>query len=92
MCIRDRLGTREIVLAKHTGCGMLTFSNADATSVLEKAGSKVPDGLDFQPFPDLEQAVKDDVAWLQANESLAKGAEISGWVYEVETGKVRHVV
>ena len=86
------LGTREIVLVKHTGCGMLTFSNADAAGVIEKNASTVPQGLDFQPFSDLEEAVKDDVGWLKANQSLAKGVEVSGWVYEVETGKVRHVV
>ena len=30
------LGTTEIVLVKHTGCGMLTFQNADARAVVEK--------------------------------------------------------
>lgn len=27
------LGTREIILVKHTGCGMVTFTNADALKV-----------------------------------------------------------
>ncbi|KAK3672345.1 hypothetical protein LTR78_007652 [Recurvomyces mirabilis] len=85
------LGTREIVLVKHTGCGMLTFSNTDAASVIEKNGSKVPHALDFQPFSDLEKAVESDVQWLKANGSLASGVEISGWLYEVETGEVRQV-
>lgn len=30
------LGTTEIILIKHTGCGMLTFQNADARGVVEK--------------------------------------------------------
>jgi len=30
------LGTQEIVLVKHTGCGMLTFKNSDAFSIVEK--------------------------------------------------------
>jgi carbonic anhydrase len=30
------LGTTEIVLVKHTGCGMLTFKNEDAYQVVGK--------------------------------------------------------
>ena len=30
------LGTREIVLVKHTGCGMLTFQESDARAIVEK--------------------------------------------------------
>ena len=29
------LGTQEIVLVKHTGCGMLTFKNEDAYGIVE---------------------------------------------------------
>jgi len=30
------LGTTEILLIKHTGCGMLTFNNEDAYVIVEK--------------------------------------------------------
>jgi carbonic anhydrase len=30
------LGTHEIILVKHTGCGMLTFTNEDARALVEK--------------------------------------------------------
>jgi carbonic anhydrase len=30
------LGTTEIILVKHTGCGMLTFKNEDAYGVVAK--------------------------------------------------------
>jgi len=30
------LGTEEILLIKHTGCGMLTFKNEDAYALVEK--------------------------------------------------------
>lgn len=30
------LGTHEILLVKHTGCGMLTFKNEDAFGLVEK--------------------------------------------------------
>ena len=92
------LGTTEIVLVKHTGCGMLIFKNADAAALVrQNLGDKAVAGLgafndDFQAFPDVEEAVKDDVAFLKASELIPDSVAISGWVYEVETGKVKSVV
>lgn len=86
------LGTRAVILIKHTGCGMLTFSNDDAKGAVSKNGGSLDAGFDFQPFSNLEKAVEDDVQWLKGNEALPKGVEVSGWVYEVETGKVKHIV
>jgi len=93
------LGTHEILLIKHTGCGMLTFDNATAARlVAENLG---PDGTkeaetafggEFLPFPDLEKAVRADVELLRGSGLVAKGVVVSGWVYEVETGRVRWVV
>ena len=88
------LGTREIILVKHTGCGMLTFTNADALKIVANAvGTGVlQSSFDFQPFSNLEQGVKDDVSWLRSNSALPKDAVISGWIYEVETGRVRQAM
>lgn len=85
------LGTREIVLVKHTGCGMLTFSNENGKAAVRGNGGKIGDFFDFQPFTDLEKAVREDVAVLKANQAFPEGVAISGWVYEVETGRVRRV-
>ncbi|KAI1618595.1 carbonic anhydrase [Exophiala viscosa] len=92
------LGTQEIVLVKHTGCGMLTFKNEDAYGIVEKnlgsdASAELKTrGLDFLAFPELEQAVKDDVKYLQDTKLVPDNVAISGWIYEVETGKTRRVV
>ena len=90
------LGTNEILLIKHTGCGMLTFKNEDAHTVVEKQlGASAKQellGLDFQPFPDLEEGVENDVKFLKETKVIPDSVNISGWVYEVETGKVRKVV
>lgn len=110
------LGTREILLVKHTGCGMLTFTNEQAHALAEEnlvgdvaaaaadgdqstvdIGLKVRQALrselaDFRPFPQLEESVRGDVKWLNEHVLVTSGIPISGWVYEVETGKVRRVV
>jgi carbonic anhydrase len=89
------LGTTEVLVVKHTGCGMLTFDNATAKGLVKKnkgdmAAREVED-LDFLTFPDLEAEVKKDVEWLQSK-AVEQGVTFTGWVYEVESGKVRKVV
>jgi carbonic anhydrase len=92
------LGTTEILLLKHTGCGMLTFKNDDAAALVrQNLGDKAVAGLaafgaDFQAFPDLEDAVRSDVEFLNGSDLIPDSVAISGWVYEVETGKVKSVV
>jgi carbonic anhydrase len=90
------LGTNEVLIIKHTGCGMLTFKNEDAHGIVNKnlgdEASEEIKGLDFLPFPDLEGAVKDDIAFLKQSKVVPDHVTLSGWVYEVESGKVKSVV
>jgi carbonic anhydrase len=92
------LGTEEILLIKHTGCGMLTFKNEDAVSIVRKnLGEEAAAELgafkgDFLPFADLESAVREDMEFLKRSKLIPEKIKVSGWVYEVETGKVRSVV
>ncbi|KAI1821241.1 beta carbonic anhydrase clade D [Xylaria intraflava] len=90
------LGTNEIILVKHTGCGMLTFTNDVAHGLVKQnLGAVAADELatlDFLAFPELDSAVKSDVEFLKQSATVPESVPISGWVYEVETGKVRRVV
>jgi carbonic anhydrase len=89
------LGTTEVLVVKHTGCGMLMFDNDAAKSLVKKqkgdAAAKEVEDIDFQTFPDLETEVKKDVEWLQSK-AIEQGINFSGWVYEVETGRARRIV
>ena len=76
---------------------MLTFSNEDASGVVEKnlgpdAAQELRTAVpDFLPFPELEQAVQDDIKLLKGTKLVPDNVTISGWVYEVETGKTKQV-
>lgn len=89
------LGTTEVLLVKHTGCGMLTFDNDTARGLVRKnkgeAAAREVQDLDFLAFPDLEERVREDVAWLKTK-AVEEGVGITGWVYEVGTGQVRRVI
>ncbi|TDZ22740.1 Uncharacterized protein Cob_v004213 [Colletotrichum orbiculare MAFF 240422] len=92
------LGTQEIVLVKHTGCGMLTFTNEDANVIVDKnlgadASAELKSrNLDFLPFPELEDAVRKDIDFIRGTKLVPDSTILSGWIYEVETGQTKRVI
>ena len=85
------LGTREIVVIHHTGCGMLTFTNEQLRSKVRKELGADASAIDFQPVPDLEQSVVDDVNFLRESPLLLEGVPVRGFVYDVQTGRINEV-
>jgi carbonic anhydrase len=85
------LGTEEVLVIHHTGCGMLTFQNPDLhAKVKEDLGADASD-IDFLPFSDLEQSVRDDVKFLKDSPLVPDDVSIRGFVYDVTSGKVTEV-
>jgi carbonic anhydrase len=82
------LGTNAVVVIHHTDCGMLTFSNTDLRTKLKKDLNASADHIDFLPFKDLEQSVRDDVATLKASPLIPETVEISGFIYDVRSGRL----
>ncbi|KAH7915140.1 carbonic anhydrase [Hygrophoropsis aurantiaca] len=92
------LGTKDIAVIHHTNCGMLTFTDSTLRSKVTEAHSgdarvsEAVKSFEFGAFSELDKSVKDDVSYLKENPLVLKEGNISGWVYEVETGKIREVV
>ena len=85
------LGTNEVLVIHHTECGMLTFKNEDLyAKVQQDLGADASD-IDFLPFPDLEQSVRDDVRFLKESPLVPDDVSIRGFVYDVKSGKVTEV-
>lgn len=82
------LGTTHIVVIHHTDCGMLTFSNQDLRTKLQQELHANADNIDFLPFSNLEQSVRDDVTFLRNSPLIPQSIDISGFVYDVNTGKL----
>src|SRR5436309_11487476 len=82
------LGTNTVVVIHHTDCGMLTFSNADLRTKLKQELNASADHIDFLPFKDLEQSVRDDVATIKASPLIPKNVEVSGFIYDVKSGRL----
>src|SRR5579875_2282016 len=85
------LGTRTIMVIHHTDCGMLTFENADLQRRLREQFGVDASAIDFLPFKDLEQSVRDDIALLRSSPFLLKESEIVGFIYDVHSGRLAPV-
>jgi len=84
------LGTREIVLIHHTDCGMLTFSDDEVADQIE-ADTGVRPPFVLESFGDLEGNVRESMERIKTNPFIPHKDAVRGFVYEVETGRLREV-
>ena len=85
---QQQLGTREIVVLHHTDCGAQTFKNEEFAAFLNQELGVDVSGQDFLPFIDVEESVREDVALLRQSPLIPADVEISGAVYDVDTGRM----
>ena len=82
------LGTEEIMLIHHTDCGMLTFRDDDFRRQVEDETGIKPD-WPAEAFDDLEKDVRQSIARIKASPFIPQKEQIRGFVYEVESGRLR---
>ena len=84
------LGTEEIVLIHHTDCGMLTFNDDEFARQLEKETGVKPE-WSAESFKDVEEDVRRSIERIKASPFIPRKGSVRGFVYEVETGRLREV-
>jgi carbonic anhydrase len=83
------LGTEEVIVIEHTGCGMLTFRDEEvAADLAGKTGEDVD--LAFHAFDDLDANLRAQVERIREHPWI-NDVPVHGLVYEVETGRLRAV-
>ena len=85
------LGTQEVLVVHHTECGMLTFDNPTLYGICREDLGEDASDIDFLPFSDLEQSVRDDVELIRSSPLIAKDTPVTGFIYDVKTGKIHEV-
>ncbi|MDQ1392673.1 MAG: carbonic anhydrase [Acidimicrobiaceae bacterium] len=85
------LGTEEIIIIHHTDCGMLTFTDGAVKDSIE-ADTGIRPSFALEAFPDADADVVQTIARIKASPFIPNKDSIRGFVYEVETGKLREVV
>ncbi len=84
------LGTEEIILIHHTDCGMLTFHDDDFKAQVQADTGIKPEWA-AEAFSDLDEDVRQSIALIKASPFIPHKDSIRGFVYEVETGRLREV-
>jgi carbonic anhydrase len=84
------LGTEEIILIHHTDCGMLTFTDDDFKASIEQETGIRP-GWAAESFSDLDGDVRQSIARIKASPFIPRKNSVRGFVYEVDSGRLREV-
>jgi carbonic anhydrase len=84
------LGTEEIMLIQHTDCGMLTFGDDDFRQDIQRETGIKPE-WPAETFDDLDDDVRQSIARIKASPFIPKTDSVRGFVYDVETGRLREV-
>jgi carbonic anhydrase len=84
------LGTEEIILIHHTDCGMLTFTDDEFAQKLQDETGESPE-WNAHAFGNLEADVRDSISRIKDSPFIPNKDSIRGFVYEVESGKLREV-
>jgi carbonic anhydrase len=84
------LGTEEIILIHHTDCGMLTFTDDEFRRSIEQDTGIKPEWA-AESFNDLDGDMRQSIARIKASPFVPHKDSVRGFVYEVETGRLREV-
>jgi carbonic anhydrase len=91
LCLSQRfLGTREIVLLHHTDCGLQKVDEQEfREELVEELGVKP--WWSLEAFRDPDADVRQSMRRLQLTPFLQHKDHVRGFVYEVDTGRLREV-
>jgi carbonic anhydrase len=84
------LGTAEIALIHHTRCGMMTFTDDQFKAAIE-ADTGIRPTWAAEAFADLDADVRQSIARIKASPFVPHTQQIRGFVFDVDTGRLREV-
>ena len=86
------LGTTEIMLLNHTGCGFTTFTDDELNAKLAAAtGDASPAPMRFFSYKDPEQHTREQIKKVRSHPWIAKNVAVRGFVFDMETGLLSEV-
>ena len=86
------LGTTEIMLLNHTGCGFTTFTDEELNAKLSAStGDASPAPMRFFSFRDPEQHTLEQIEAVRSHPWIAKDVPVRGFIFDVETGLLKEV-
>jgi carbonic anhydrase len=86
---QNLLGTEEVIVIEHTGCGMLTFQDEDVRRRLTEETGRDLD-IPLLAFPEVESNLREQVRRIREHPWL-KDVPVHGAIYDVECGRLTPV-
>ena len=84
------LGTEAIMLIHHTDCCMLTFKDDEFRRQVQDETGVKPEWA-AEAFDDLDDDVRQSIARIESSPFIPRKDQVRGFVYKVETGRLREV-
>ncbi len=84
------LGTEEIVVLHHTGCGMLTFRDDELKGQIEEETGIRP-AFSMEAFSDLADDVRQSLRRIAQSPFIPKQSSVRGFIYDVKTGRLEEI-
>src|SRR6201995_5003301 len=86
------IGTTEIMLLNHTGCGFTTFTDDELNAKLAKTtGDASPSPMKFFAFKDPEEHTKEQLKKVRSHPWIDKSVPVRGFVLNMETGLLKEI-
>jgi carbonic anhydrase len=86
------LGSTEILLINHTGCGFTTFTDDELNAKLSAlTGDASPAPMRFFSYKDSEVNTREQIKKVRSHPWIAKDVPVRGFIFDVETGRLREV-
>jgi carbonic anhydrase len=86
------LGSREIMLLNHTGCGFTTFTDEELNAKLAaETGDRSPVPMRLFAFKDPEQNAREQIKKVRSHPWIAKDVPVRGFVFNMESGLLSEV-
>ena len=84
------LGSTEVMVINHTRCGMLTFTDDEFREQLRSETVSRPE-WDAGAFSDLDENVRAGVTRIRESRFIPHTDNVRGFVYDLESGRLREV-
>jgi carbonic anhydrase len=86
------IGTSEILLLNHTGCGFTTFTDDELNARLSATtGDASPAPMRFFSYSDPEEHTRNQIKKVRSHPWIAKDVPVRGFIFDVATGRLREV-
>ncbi|MGH3366030.1 MAG: beta-class carbonic anhydrase [Nocardioidaceae bacterium] len=86
------LGVRRVLVIPHTRCAMTGTTEAAMRERVSRASGEDAQGLTFGAIEDQQAVLREDVTRVRTHPLMPTSVDVGGFLYDVDTGRLQHLV